>query len=95
MRSQSWKNLERTVARKLSGKRVVTKGIGGEDVEHERFAIECKYRQTFAFIKWFKQALGYGDKSGKIPILVCKQARDHGEYVIVRLDDFVEIVNGL
>jgi len=88
--SQAWKALERTAAKKLGGARSVTKGVGGADVHHEKFAIECKYRKSFSFINFFSQAKKYA-KDGLIPIVVLKQAKTAGEYVLISLDDFAEL----
>lgn len=90
---QTWKNLEKETARKLNGQRVGVTGQSNEDVNHDRFAIECKYRASLSFKKWYDQAKGYAKGTNKIPLLVCKEKNQQGSFVILSLDDFVEIIN--
>lgn len=58
-RSQAWKALERETARTLGGKRVVRGDWGESDVdvktEYPALKIDCKYRQSHAHHKLFKE----------------------------------------
>lgn len=92
--SRTWKELERKTAQALNGTRAGVTGLETPDVYHERFEVECKYRAALAFVPWLKQAEKHSKKSGKIPLLVCKQKQTHGEYVILKLDDFVRLIDG-
>lgn len=98
--SQTWKNLERTAARKLGGTRIVR----GEDysqslldVEHDWLAIDCKWRSSLATAKWFKKLLNdnnkiYG-KGRKVPVLVIKEKGMRSELVVIEIDDFIKVCN--
>ena len=88
----TWKALERKSAAILGGQRAPSDGTGGVDVEHPTFAIECKYRAKLGFKSWFEQAERYANESGKVPLLVCKQKHERGEYAILRLTDLAELL---
>lgn len=61
------KRHEAAVADWIGGKR---RGVlGGEDVEHPIYSIECKSRIGIVTEKWFEQCEN-NNKDGKIPILV-------------------------
>lgn len=91
-RSQSWKDHERTVAKKLKGKRILRGADFSEsapDVEHHEWSIECKYRKTLPKLmtEGLKQAKEYAPQ--KTPILVCKEKGKKGAIVSMYLDDFI------
>jgi len=88
---RTWKDFESKIAKALGGQRACVMGIAAPDVTHESYEIECKLRAKLAFVKWFDQAKKHSRKSGKIPLLVCKQKHHKTAYVILRLDDFKEI----
>lgn len=77
-RSNSWKQLERTAAKLLGGKRV-TRGADFSksmpDVDHDLFQIECKYRKNGfkSLYDYLEQAKGYDPKSLKLPLVVIQQ----------------------
>lgn len=88
------KRHERTVAKLLGGKRIGI--LGKEDVEHPKFSVECKSRQEIP--KWFsdfwKQAVDNCEE-GKIPLLVIHetQKRYKDDWVVIRMEDFLEVLN--
>ena len=91
---ETWKNLERKTAKALNGQRVSTRPHeSNPDVDHDKFAIECKLRAKLAFIPWFEQAKKYAKRSGKIPLLICKQKHSQTEFVVIRLSDFQGLIN--
>lgn len=93
--SQSWKVLERYVARVLGGERV-TRGAdfskSAPDVSHEYFTIECKYR-TSSFKPIYdamEQAKQYdGDK---VPLVVIRR-KGKKALAVVELEDFGALYN--
>lgn len=89
----TWKNLERKAARVLGGDRVGVSGLETVDVEHPLFEIECKYRAKLGFTAWFEQANKHARKSGKVPLLICKQKGQQGEYAVLRLADLAKLLN--
>jgi hypothetical protein len=98
--SEQWKALEKTVAKKLGGVRLLRGDNFSEtrlDVEHDWMAIDCKYRTTLAVESWWKKLLAdnikiYG-KGKKVPILVIKKRGMRSELVVIDIDDFVKVVN--
>lgn len=90
---KAWKNLEKVTAAELDGKRAGVTGISNADVLHDKFSIECKYRAKLAFKAWYEQAVKYAKGTNKIPLLICKEKGQHGEMVIIKMDDFKKILN--
>lgn len=96
--SSAWKELERTVAKKLGGKRIVRGNDFSQtllDIEHPFWAIDCKWRSSLATVTWYKKLVKdtkklYGDT--KIPILVIKEKGMIGELVVIGLEDFLNII---
>ncbi len=89
MPDKSWKAFERRVAKKIGGRR--TGVLGGEDVEHPRWSIECKLLQFLP--KWLTEIMKQAEDNcptGKIPLAVVKQKYDNDEdaYVILRSKNF-------
>lgn len=86
------KRHERAIAKLFGGKR---RGVlGGEDVEHSYFSIECKSRERICTEKWMEQCEA-NNKEGKIPLLVTHIfSKDYKRDIVgVRvedLDDFVD-----
>ncbi len=97
--STSWKDLERTAAKKLGGTRIIRGndfGASDLDVLHPHFAIDAKWRSKLAVLRWWEKLLKDNDrlygKGNKIPILVMKEKGQRGELLVISLDDFVKIV---
>lgn len=91
MGDKAWKRMERRVAEKMKGQRVVCSGVRGEgDVLHDTFFIECKERKSFTIWEWFTKAKAEAKKEGKVPLLVLKEKGKHGELAVVELDWFAE-----
>lgn len=84
--------MERKAAAALNGTRAGVTGQSNADVYHDRFEIECKYRAKLAFVPWFEQAAKHSKKSGKIPLLICKQKSKKGEYAVIKLTDLIALM---
>jgi hypothetical protein len=96
--SQSWKNLERKTARLLRGKRNARGedfSVSAADVEHPLFSVECKYRKHLPAL--LAQGLAQAQRyhPAKPPLLVLKERGKHGEIVVLRLADFVDLFGPL
>jgi hypothetical protein len=99
MHSESWKTLEKTVANKIGGVRLVRGNDWSQsilDVEHPKFSIDCKWRSSLATVTWFKKLLRdtakiYPNKY-KIPILVIKEKGMRGELVVIDFDTFLALI---
>ena len=97
MSSKAWKEHEKNTAKALGGKRIVRQSYyeSAPDVVHDLgFIIECKYRKTFVARKWYEQAKGYCKKDN-IPLLVVKEHNQRGALVLLSLDDFRSLINGI
>jgi hypothetical protein len=98
--SQSWKDLERFVAKKFGGIRIVRGNDYSQtmlDVEHEWMALDAKWRSSLATVTWFKKLVKdnekiYG-KGRKVPVLVIKQKGMKGALVVIDIDDYIKVVN--
>lgn len=66
--------------------------LGGEDVHHSKFSIECKSTQKFVGEKWYEQACK-NNKFDRIPIVVVhiKGKRYEEDYVIIKRKDFLKL----
>ena len=100
--SQAWKDLERTVAAKLGGRRKLRGANFAEedfDVEVTDFAhwrIDAKYRARHAHHTLLREVRKkYCKDSTAVPLLVTKARGEHGEVVSMSLDDFAAIVTAL
>ena len=86
---QTWKAVERAVARLLGGRRC---HFEGEDVDAGRWSVEVKHGRQVpkTIIDWFEQA-ERNTSEGKRPLLVLHPPRVKYEdsLVVLRLADFV------
>lgn len=88
----NWKRLERKVARKFGTERS-WKDLA--DAHTEKYCIECKYRS--ALPKWLKGAYEQAEgnaKEGQVPVVVLKEKHQRGEFILLDLDDFLELTGG-
>lgn len=97
-RSTRWKDLERTAAQKLRGRRIVRGDFfqPSPDVRVDDIPgiVECKAYEKFAFHRHVEQARRYC-RGHEIPILVTKETGQIGEYVTLPLDAFAAILDEL
>ena len=93
---ETWKKFERKVAKKLGGVRNPLSGSHSRhtsgDVIHDKFYVECKYREKFSIVSLYDEVREKARKEGKIPLLVIKQKNRKGELVVVDLDEFVKML---
>ena len=89
----TWKAVERRVAVKLGGRRVVCSGVRGEgDVEGvPGFIIEVKMRKKIAFKKWFDEIATKAKERKKVPVLIVHQKSQRNEYIIFDIKDFLRL----
>ena len=92
MPDKAWKALERKVAKLLHGKRIPVSGISPHfkgDVEHDLFFIECKYGKQIPLtpIQWYEDAKRK-NRDKPITLLVMKPKGKHGEFVLMKLEEF-------
>lgn len=76
---------------------VTTCSVSGEDIllspEAQKiypYSIECKNRENINIWQAIKQAEGYAEKSGRIPLVVFSRNR-HPVYVALEFDDFLHL----
>ena len=90
-----WKRHERSVAKKLGGRRVPLSGAPhfptSADVDHATFYVECKYRTALAMFTWWRQVEARAQGEGKTPLLVLKEKGMTGELAVITLDLFTRL----
>lgn len=87
--NKPWKEWEREVARRMGGRRIGPSGVDTNDVEHEEFAIECKYRKTLP--SWLKDALRQADKGDdRTPVVFAREKHGKHDMAIMRAKDFFD-----
>ena len=98
MGDKLWKQTERSIARRLQGRRVGPTGASGPDILTPHLAIEVKERRRLP--AWLKEAVhqasaGAGD--GRLPLVVLHQAgqRHDGDIVCLRLVDLERLLGEL
>lgn len=94
--STAWKATERFVASVLGGTRVpITGRQRGDvpDIAHPRYSIEVKRRSApTAFPSWLTFAIHKAEGEGREAVVLIDDER--GPLVILRLNHFVDLVNG-
>lgn len=95
-RSQKWKALEKTSARKLRGRRIVRQDFfeSSPDVVVEDFSlvVERKSRKNHAFHAFLQQAQKYC-LADETPVLITKSANQIGEFATLPLDTLAELLD--
>lgn len=98
--SKAWKELERTVARKLGGKRKLRGAdfsasdfdVEVADMPHLR--IDAKYRASHAHHRLLREVRDkYCTDEVHVAVLVTKARGEHGEVVSLSLDDFARLIS--
>lgn len=100
---KSWKRLEKTVAEKLGGRRILRltapapSYLSCPDVELPQFPglkIDAKYRERWAHHSHLREiARKYCSEPEHEPILVTKEHGQHGAYVTVRLEFLARLLH--
>ncbi len=91
-RTDQWKSTEKTIARRLGGRRIGITGLKTEDVSTDWLCCEVKHRKTLP--AWLKAALQQAisaAKDGRLPIAILHEAgrRHDNDIVCLRFADFV------
>jgi len=86
---------------KRTGAQERWKSIGGDvnapsyvDTILNRFQIECKKRESWAILNWFKKTQDESGPQGRIPIVVASKNHEK-DYLFMEFDDFIKILNEL
>lgn len=93
---QKSRKMERRVAKAMGGTRVY--GSGGfpadtkADVRHLVYFVECKNRANFTHHSEFLKIIQKARAEDKTPILVTHTNDRKGDLVVLRLEDFVELI---
>lgn len=93
--NNTWKDVERAIARYLGGERLSNHALGLEtpDVETSRYSIEVKHRK--ALPQWIVAAMDQARDNatpGKLPLTVLHQAgqRHDNDLALIRLKDLAD-----
>ena len=98
---ETWKALERRICEKLGGRRTPLSGSNSQhgtssDCIGTRFSqyyFEIKLRQTFLHHKIFKDVEEKAKvEEDKIPILITHKKYENGSLVVLRMEDFLELI---
>jgi len=92
---QRGKRAQKKIAERLNALNIGT--LGKVDLLHEEFIVEVKDRAKFIGDNFLKQAEKYTkDFPNKIPISIVhiRGTRYDNSIVLIRLKDFVEVING-
>ena len=84
-----WKYAERSVAKKLGGRRIVEKGIQTHDVETDWLVVEVKTRKKLP--QWLTKAVALNrikSPDNKLPVVILKSPSVSVSLVIMDLTDF-------
>jgi hypothetical protein len=92
MPGESWKHLEREVAKKLGGERILRGADFSQrmgDVAHPTLGVECKYGGQVP--KFFYDALEQCQEYGDLPPVVCSRRKGKKIVIAMYLDDFAKL----
>jgi len=96
MKRQSWKRVERKVAKELGGVRNPLSGSPSlhtaGDVIHPDLFVEVKSRSKLPFWETWLNVKERGRVEGKIPILVMHKKGSHDYVVMISLKDFKKLL---
>lgn len=98
--SAPWKALERRAAKKLGGVRLWRPDFSDSqpDGESETLVWDAKcYRRHAALSLWMEAWLKYRAYAKGRPLILVLFAREHpqlGDFVLIRLDDFIKLTKG-
>ena len=94
---RTWQKLETKTAKLLKGERNPLSGENSKhtsgDVIHPSLYVECKLRKRIATWSLFREVEEQAKLEGKTPVLILKEKNKKGELVVLRLSDFVELVD--
>lgn len=98
----TWKSLERRICEKFRGRRTPLSGSNSQhdtssdcielSPEFQKFYIEAKLRAKFMHHRIFKDVKQKARDENKIPLLVTHEKNENGNLVILRLEDFLELI---
>jgi hypothetical protein len=94
MATSTWKETERTVAKRLGGTRVGPSGTSTADVVNDHLAVECKHRKSLPVLITAAMAQAVGAaRDGQTPIVVLheKGKRHDNDIVCMRLKDYQDL----
>jgi hypothetical protein len=90
MPDKTWKQAERAIAKRLSGRRVGCTGQATADVVSDWLSVEVKTRKRLP--SWIRAALGQAnlDAGDKLPLVILHEMgqRHDNDLVVLRLKDF-------
>ena len=98
---RTWKSLESRVCQKFSGIRTPLSGSNSQhgtaadciNTAFPQLYIEIKLRASFLHHTLFKDAAKMAKAEDKIPLLVTHVKNEESELVVLRIEDFLKILN--
>jgi hypothetical protein len=93
MGSNSWKNLERKIAKDIGGKRVLNKGISAPDVIlGDKLIVEAKRRKTFSLKKTLIQIEEYRKSKNQILVIIRREPGKNNLEVFMKYSNLRKLV---
>ena len=97
---RAWQKLEERVCAKFGGRRTPLSGSGSQHgtsadcikTRYPEYYIEIKLRALFLHHTIFVNVAKLAKKEGKIPILVTHQKNMDSELVVLKIEDFLELI---
>ena len=98
----TWKALERRICKKLGGRRTPLSGSNSQhgtsadciETKHPWAYIEIKLRARFLHHSMFEEVMKMAQLEDKTPILITHVKNEQGELVILKLSDFLVVLEG-
>ena len=98
----TWKSLERRICKAFGGRRTPLSGSNSQhgtsadciETNYPEYYLEIKLRENFLHHSMFREdAEKPAEKENKIPVLIThKKNSKSGALVVLRLDDFLELI---
>ena len=98
----TWKSLERRICERFGGRRTPLSGSNSQhgtsadciETNYPEYYLEIKLRESFLHHSMFREDVEKpAEKENKIPVLIThKKNSKSGALVVLRLDDFLELI---
>lgn len=99
---ETWKALERRLCEKFGGRRTPLSGSNSQhgtssdcielSPEFQKFYIEIKLRAKFSHHAFFRDVKQKAKNEQKIPLFITHEKHEKGSLVILRMEDFLELI---
>ena len=93
MGKDSWKDLERKIAKDIKGKRVLNKGISAPDViKGDNIIVEAKRRKSFSLSKSMEQVEEYRKDKKQILVVIRREPGKNNLQVFIKFSNLKRLI---